>query len=173
MPQGELITVTGHIGRAVEEMKTKEGHTFGAKFSLAVSHKTKNKDTGEWETKHTNWWTVVAFGDAGRALFMRGLQKGDCVRVQSRECEPRPYIDKEGNARVDLQLKVWDGDVSLVFYVPKNKDTAQPDSGHTRTHSSNASDMGSLRDEDNFQDEFPLDFSNCDPQPGADVQIPF
>ena len=173
MPQGESITVTGHIGRAVEEMKTKDGHAFGAKFSLAVSHKTKNKDTGEWETKHTNWWTVVAFGDAGKALLMRGLQKGDCVRVQSRECEPRPYIDKEGNARVDLQLKVWDGDVSLVFYVPKGKDAAQPDYSQPQTHVSNTPSMGSLRDEDNFQDEFPLDFSNCDPQPGADVQIPF
>ena len=171
MPQGEMITVTGHIGRAIEEMKTKDGHAFGAKFSLAVSHRAKNKDTGEYETKHTNWWTVVAFGDAGKALFMRGLQKGDCVRVQSRECEPRPYIDKEGNARVDLQLKVWDGDVSAVYYVAKGKDN---DSQPEHATNNRTPDVGSLRNETDFAGEFPLDLSEMggNEAPG-DVHIPF
>jgi single-strand DNA-binding protein len=53
---------------------------------------------------------------------------------------------------------------------------SEQNSGSARTHSDAVSsgDMGSLREEDGFEDEFPLDFSEMGGTEGpGDVQIPF
>ena len=88
----------------------------------------KNKETGEWETRSTNWWNVACFGDAGTRILCRGLNKGDIVNVTSKELEARAYINRQGEAAVDLQIKVWDGaNVTAVEADKKKKPTTQVD----------------------------------------------
>lgn len=162
MPQYEIITVTGRLGKQPEEMKTKDGRTFGAKFSIAVSHRQKNKETGEWETRSTNWWNVACFGDAGKDIMSRGLNKGDIVSVTSKELEARAYINRQGEAAVDLQIKVWDGANITAVETDKKKPTTQVDTPKVE----------SLRDDADFNEQMGLNFDDL-PVTGNDVTIPF
>lgn len=162
MPQHEIITVTGHIGRPPEEMITKTGKVFGAKFSVAVSHRQKNKETGEWETRSTNWWNVACFGSAGKDILDRGLQKGNVVCVTSKELEPRAYINRQGEAAVDLQIKVWDAANITTVEVENKKPEVK----------SEPPKVESLRDDADFNEQMGLNFDDL-PAAGNDVQIPF
>lgn len=121
MPNSEMIVVTGHLGRDAENIQ-KDGKTVGLKFSLAVGHGYRDKN-GEWIDSGTTWYDVVAFGDAAAALRNADLTRGQAVRVQSRELQAGAWIDKEGNPRPRLTLKVWEGDVAIVLYTAKQQRT--------------------------------------------------
>jgi len=166
MPRGEIITITGHLGREPEDI-VKDGNIIGIKFSVAVGHGYKNK-SGEWVEGDTNWWTVTAFGPAATAVRAAGLHKGEAVRVQSREIVAKAYLDKTNFPRVDLSLKVWDGDIARVLYTPKDS------SGGSYQQSAPGSaqfagmemqplygDAGSLRDEPEYSKD------------ARDLNIPF
>lgn len=119
MPNSELIIVTGHISEPADIVK--DGKTIGYKFGLAVGHGYKDK-SGEWVDSGTTWYDVTTFGVGADTLREAGLRKGQAVRVQSRELQASAWIDKQGEARPRLTLKVWDGDVSVVQYGAKRMD---------------------------------------------------
>lgn len=71
-------TVIGHIG-SISDMKT-IGSTENLRFSVAVTEKWKDRNSGE-KKEHTEWIDVVAWG--GLAKFIKQYcAKGDLVYVE-------------------------------------------------------------------------------------------
>lgn len=150
-----------------------------ARITVAIGRQWKNKMTGELQS-HTDFVNVVAWSFTAD-LCERYLKKGRPVLVEGR-ISVRDFDDvKTGQHRWVTEV-VADNIVLLSSgrrdeegtsdYAPRTEQTP----GNAKQHSDamSGSDMGSLRDEAGFEDEFPLDFSEMGGTEGpGDVQIPF
>lgn len=88
------VTLIGRLG-GDPELKTLEGGTAVARFSLATSDSYKDKD-GNWQER-TDWHNVVVWRDqAERAA--KTLKKGEMCYVDGK-VSYRKYTDKDGQER--------------------------------------------------------------------------
>ena len=162
-----------------------------ARITVAVGSQWKNKQTGELQS-HTDFIPVVAWRFTAD-LCERYLKKGRPVLVEGR-ISVRDFDDvKTGQHR--WVTEVVADNIVLLSSGQRDGDGSQFQTGQqsyqqqsyqrpqqTQQQQSDAvttGDMGSLRDEAGFEDEFPLDFSemNGGGSPAADgpgdVEIPF
>lgn len=61
------------------------------------------KKDGEFVQTGTTWYDVEAGGDAADTL--RGIRKGDKIRVDDAKQEVRSYNDREGKEKLGITLK--------------------------------------------------------------------
>ncbi len=98
------VQLKGRLTKAPEFRNTQDGKQF-VTFDLATADTYKNKDTGKYEKKETNFHHVVVYSKyyvdyvapllkAGSTCFVRG----------SVEC--RKYTDKEGQQRIGVGIHV-------------------------------------------------------------------
>lgn len=121
MPHGELLELTGHLGRDPKEITRKDsGEYCGVELSIPVDHRRKNRDTGEWETEGTNWWRVTVWGDAGKPILTT-LRKGDPVRARCSKIGVRVYQGQDGEPKTQLEAVAFNGDVSRVLWQKRDK----------------------------------------------------
>jgi len=149
-----------------------------ARITVAIGRQWKNKATGELQN-HTDFVGVVAWGFTAD-LCERYLKKGRQVLVEGR-ISVRDFDDvKTGQHR--WVTEVVADNIVLLSSGRRDEEGAADYSarsehpGYTKQPSDamSAGDMGSLRDETGFEDEFPLDFSEMGGTEGpGDVQIPF
>jgi len=152
-----------------------------ARFTVATGRQWKNRTSGELQ-EHTDFISCVAWGNVAD-IIERFLTKGRPVFVEGR-ITSRDFDDpKTGQHR-------WVTEVNVDNVILLNNGTRQE--GATSGYSSNysqpqqygapasdgfgGSDMGSLREEESFDDGFPMDFSEVDKQGGdssGEVEIPF
>ena len=153
-----------------------------ARITVATGRQWKNKMTGELQS-HTDFIPVTAWSFAAD-LCEKYLKKGRQVLVEGR-ITTRDYDD------VKTGTHKWVTEVvaeSIVLLGSGRKDDegssdypqrqTAASSGYSRPQTSDAvmsgGDMGSLREEAGFEDEFPLDFSEMgSPEGSGDVEIPF
>ncbi len=150
-----------------------------ARVTVAIGRQWKNKATGELQN-HTDFVSVVAWGFTAD-LCERYLKKGRPVLVEGR-ISVRDFDDvKTGQHRWVTEV-VADNIVLLSSGRRDEEGTSDysPRTEHGSGYSKQSSDaipggdMGSLREEAGFEDEFPLDFSEMNGAEGpGDVQIPF
>lgn len=86
------VTLLGHLGRDAETAFTGNG-TAVTKFSVATSHRWKDKDSGEWK-EDTNWTNVVVWRQEKLGEL---LTKGKQVFVEGR-LQNRSY-EKDGEKK--------------------------------------------------------------------------
>jgi single-strand DNA-binding protein len=82
------VMLIGNAGKD-SEMRYLANGTPQAKFSLAVNHNTRNKDTKEWESQ-TEWFNVVIWGDTAERVsqyIVKGKQVYIEGRIQTRNWE--------------------------------------------------------------------------------------
>lgn len=150
-----------------------------ARITVAVGRQWKNKTTGELQN-HTDFISVSSWNFVAD-ICERYVKKGRAVLVEGR-LSVRDFDDaKTGQHR--WVTEVVADNIVLLGSGRKEDDGAStsasfPDNsyGNDRAHSDAVSggDMGSLREEEGFEDEFPLDFSDMGGSEGpGDVQIPF
>lgn len=155
-----------------------------ARITVAIGRQWKNKATGELQS-HTDFVNVVAWSFLAD-LCERYLKKGRPVLVEGR-ISVRDYDDpKTGQHRWVTEVVA---DNIVLLSSGRRDDEApsgysRPEQGSqqgyssTQSHQSSdalsgAADMGSLREEAGFEDEFPLDFSEMNGDGQGDVDIPF
>ncbi|OUO93815.1 single-stranded DNA-binding protein [Cloacibacillus sp. An23] len=152
-----------------------------ARITVAIGRQWKNKVTGELQS-HTDFVPVAVWG-AQADVCERYLRKGRPVLVEGR-ISVRDFDDiKTGQRR-------WVTEVVADNIVLLSSGRRDDDQGgyqqqsygggqqqYQRAPQSDAMpapDMGSLRNEAGFEDEFPLDFSELNgPDSSGDVEIPF
>jgi len=100
---GVNVTVVGTAGGPVEVREFPKGGS-QAQLSVAVGLGYKSRETGEWVDTGTNWYTLVASPDYAEENWPR-IGKGDKVRIDDARLEAKAYNTKEGEARIDLQLR--------------------------------------------------------------------
>lgn len=150
-----------------------------ARITVAIGRQWKNKATGELQS-HTDFVNVSAWGFTAD-ICERYLKKGRPVLVEGR-ISVRDFDDpKTGQHR--WVTEVVAENIVLLGSGRREDEGSSGSISHTEQNSASArmhsdavsgGDMGSLREEEGFEDEFPLDFSEMGGTEGpGDVQIPF
>ena len=122
---GANAIIVGSAGGAVEIRDFPNGGQ-QAQLSIAVGKGYKDKDTGEWQDKGTDWYTLVAAPDYATKNWPE-VGPGDTVRVDNARLEARPYTRNDGTPAVDLQLRFG------TLVVVKKKDGGSPQGSTTDT----------------------------------------
>ncbi len=150
-----------------------------ARITVAIGRQWKNKTTGELQS-HTDFVNVSAWSFTAD-ICERYLKKGRPVLVEGR-ISVRDFDDpKTGQHRWVTEVVA---DNIVLLGSGRRDDEGSFGPGSHSDHNSagvrinsdalSGGDMGSLREEEGFEDEFPLDFSEMGGTEGpGDVQIPF
>ena len=152
-----------------------------ARITIAVGRQWKNKVTGELQSQ-TDFIPVVAWA-ALADLCDRYLRKGRPVLVEGR-MQVRDYDDPKTGTRKWV-TEVIAENLTLLPSGRRDDDSygdvpaPRASQGQTKSYaapqSSYGDDVGSLRDEADFEEDFPLDFSDMGDSSGGagDVDVPF
>lgn len=151
-----------------------------ARITVAIGRQWKNRATGELQS-HTDFVSVVAWS-FNADLCERYLKKGRPVLVEGR-ISVRDFDDpKTGQHRwitevvadniVLLSSGRRDEEGSSGYSRPESQ-TGYSSQGYQPQSDAMSGSMGSLREEEGFEDEFPLDFSEMNGDGPGDVDIPF
>ena len=146
-----------------------------ARLTIAVGNQWKNKATGELQS-HVDFVPVVAWRNSAD-ICERYLKKGRPVLVEGR-ITVRDFDDvKTGQHRWVTEVVA---DNVVLLGSGRRDDDSFSDSSQRPMSQAPQSDavaggnIGSLRDEAGFEDEFPLDFSEMNGgEESGDVEIPF
>ncbi|MDR1885252.1 MAG: single-stranded DNA-binding protein [Synergistaceae bacterium] len=157
-----------------------------ARITVAVGRQWKNKLTGELQSQ-TDFIVVVAWA-ALADVCDRFLRKGKPVLVEGRMQvrdydDPKTGVHKWVTEVVAENLTMLPGgrrdDEFGEIPAPRPQQTqtrsSPPVRGQSQAPSYGSADVGSLRDEIDFEESFPLDFAELgDPGEGTgDVEVPF
>jgi single-strand DNA-binding protein len=95
------VMIIGNLGRDPEMRYTPNGRQV-TEFSVAVTHRGRDPQTGEWADQGTDWFRVTIWGDrAERAA--EEFRKGNRVFVEGR-FRTREYDAKDGTHRTSLEI---------------------------------------------------------------------
>ncbi len=154
-----------------------------ARFNLATGRQWKNRVTGEVQS-HTDFIPITVWGTIAD-ICENYVRKGSQILIQGR-ISTRDYDDvKTGQHK--WVTEVVAENIVLLGSPRRNDDQSyggyqqqsygggqQQYSRAPQSDAMPAPDMGSLRNEAGFEDEFPLDFSELNgPDSSGDVEIPF
>lgn len=152
-----------------------------ARITVAVGRQWKNKMTGELQSQ-TDFIPVVAWASLAD-ICERFLRKGKPVLVEGR-MQVREYEDTKTGTRkwatevVAENLTLLpsarrEGDQYGDLPAPRPQSSTQQPSRSSTQPAFGAQDVGSLRDDINFEEDFPLDFSDMGNSSENDVDVPF
>jgi single-strand DNA-binding protein len=94
------IMLIGNLGKDPDMSYTPQGTPI-TKFSLAVSRRSKDRDTGE-RREETTWFNIVAWNQLAETMNTY-LHKGSKVYIEGR-ITSRKYTDKEGVERTAWEV---------------------------------------------------------------------
>lgn len=124
-----VVTISGNIGRDPELRQT-QGGTQVLTFSLAVSDRKRNPQTGEWENA-TNWIPCVVFGNRAESLS-RFLAKGMKCAVEGK-LRQSSYQGKDGQKRSKIEVIVDE----VEFLAGQQKAESSPQTNGSTNYPSN------------------------------------
>ena len=119
----DIYIFNGTLGQDAE-VKTLESGSSLISFSVAVTEKWKDKTSGEWKEK-TKWVRCTKWVTSGGSTkIVEYLKKGQTVIVRGVP-ESKAWVDKEGVAKSNLEVKVDD----LTLTGGKRTETQESSSG--------------------------------------------
>jgi single-strand DNA-binding protein len=119
----DIYIFNGTLGQDAE-VKTLESGSSLISFSVAVTEKWKDKTSGEWKEK-TKWNKCTKWVTSGGSTkIVEYLKKGQTVIVRGVP-ESKAWVDKEGVAKSNLEVKVDD----LTLTGGKRTETQESSSG--------------------------------------------
>jgi len=124
------IMLIGNLGRDPEMNYTSSGKAV-TKFSLAVSRRMKDAESGE-NREETTWFTVIAWERLAETCFQY-LHKGSKVYIEGRMTS-RKYSNKDG-----IEVTAWE-------VVARDMEMLEPKSGS----------QGSTSDDEMTTDQVPF-----------------
>lgn len=162
------VILMGRLAKDPDMRRTPSG-TLVARVTLATGREWKDKTTGEKKSE-TEFHPIVAWGAVADTLE-RYCKKGKQLHIEGR-LHSYNYDDKNGVRKwvtevvAENIIMMSDGKVSgQAAGAPAP--SAQPQAQYYP-----GTDAGSMRSDMGFEEQFPLDFSELDPN-GSDPEIPF
>lgn len=95
------VMIIGNLGRDPEMRYTPSGRPV-TEFSVAVSHRSRDAQTGEWQDDQTDWYRVTVWGDRAERTAEQ-FRKGNKVFVEGR-FRTREYEARDGQKRISLEI---------------------------------------------------------------------
>ena len=93
--------IIGNLGRDPEMRYTPSGRPV-TEFSVAVSHRSRDAQTGAWADDGTDWYRVTVWGDRAERTAEQ-FRKGNKVFVEGR-FRTREYEARDGQKRISLEI---------------------------------------------------------------------
>jgi single-strand DNA-binding protein len=93
--------IIGNLGRDPEMRYTPNGRAV-TEFSVAVSHRSRDPQTNEWQDDQTDWYRVTVWGDRAERTAEQ-FRKGNKVFVEGR-FRTREYEARDGQKRISLEI---------------------------------------------------------------------
>ncbi|HMC03275.1 MAG TPA: single-stranded DNA-binding protein [Cellulomonadaceae bacterium] len=101
--------IIGNLGRDPEMRYTPSGRPV-TEFSVAVSHRSRDAQTGAWADDGTDWYRVTVWGDRAERTAEQ-FRKGNKVFVEGR-FRTREFEGRDGQKRISLEISA-DNVISL------------------------------------------------------------
>jgi len=95
------IFIIGNLGRDPEMRYLPSGKPV-TEFSVAVSHRSRDAQTGEWADDGTDWYRVTVWGDRAERAAEQ-FHKGNRVFVEGR-FRSREFEARDGAKRTALEI---------------------------------------------------------------------
>jgi single-strand DNA-binding protein len=95
------LMIIGNLGRDPEMRYTPSGRPV-TEFSVAVSHRGKDPQSGEWVDQGTDWYRVTIWGERGERAAEQ-FRKGNKVFVEGR-FRTREFEGRDGQKRTALEI---------------------------------------------------------------------
>ena len=95
------VMIIGNLGRDPEMRYTPNGRPV-TEFSVAVTHRGRDPQSGEWADLGTDWFRVTVWGDRAERTAEE-FRKGNRVFVEGR-FRTREYDAKDGTKRTSLEI---------------------------------------------------------------------
>lgn len=143
--------ISGNIGRDPELRQT-QGGTQVLTFSLAVSDRKRNPQSGQWE-EVTNWIPCVVFGNRAESLS-RLLSKGMKCAVEGK-LRQSSYKDKSGQNRSKIEVIVDEVEF-LSGSKAQNQPQQQQPTNYTDQYQNGANTGAQASQSDYYQDDCPF-----------------
>ena len=163
MPNRNLKTIIGHLGKAPEGFQTPGGSS-GCRFSVATSNSYKDRG-GNWVDSPPTWHDVVVWNREGNPIADKVCDefgRGDAIHVEGKE--QVQVVEKDGATK--RYHKLVANYIARPVYIRRQKSEAEGLPGDPAARSgAPKEDQGSFRDD--FPGDLPEDF------PRGDVDIPF
>jgi single-strand DNA-binding protein len=146
------VMIIGNLGRDPEMRYTPSGRQV-TEFSVAVTHRGRDPQSGEWADQGTDWFRVTIWGDrAERAA--EEFRKGNRVFVEGR-FRTREYDAKDGTHRTSLEITA-DNVIALERKSREDGDGEFAAAAPARTPAPAAAGGGSRGFEDAELDDLPF-----------------
>ena len=95
------LMIIGNLGRDPEMRYTPSGRPV-TEFSVAVSHRGRDPQSGDWVDQGTDWYRVTIWGERGERAAEQ-LRKGMRVFVEGR-FRTREFEGRDGAKRTALEI---------------------------------------------------------------------
>jgi len=95
------VMIIGNLGRDPEMRYTPSGRPV-TEFSVAVSHRSRDAQTGAWADDGTDWYRVTVWGERAERTAEQ-FRKGNKVFVEGR-FRTREYEARDGQKRISLEI---------------------------------------------------------------------
>jgi single-strand DNA-binding protein len=95
------VMIIGNLGRDPEMRYTPNGRAV-TEFSVAVGHRSRDPQTGEWADDGTDWYRVTVWGDRAERTAEQ-YRKGNRVFVEGR-FRTREFERKDGTKGISLEI---------------------------------------------------------------------
>jgi single-strand DNA-binding protein len=95
------VMIIGNLGRDPEMRYTPNGRAV-TEFSVAVTHSSRDPQTGEWADEQTDWFRVTVWGDRAERTAEQ-FRKGNRVFVEGR-LRTREFERKDGTKGISLDI---------------------------------------------------------------------
>ena len=119
------VMIIGNLGRDPEMRYTPNGRPV-TEFSVAVSHRSRDAATGEWQDDQTDWYRVTVWGDRAERTAEQ-FRKGNKVFVEgrfrtreyeARDCQKRISLEVTADNVISLDARVRDDEGGGSFSAP-------------------------------------------------------
>lgn len=143
-----VVTISGNLGRDPELRQT-QGGTQVLTFSMAVSDRKRNPQSGQWEDV-TNWVPCVVFGNRAESLS-RILTRGMKCAVEGK-LRQSSYKDKNGQNRSKIEVIV--DEVEFLSNSKAQNQAQQPQQANYPQQTSYAPNNGPSAPQTGYQQQY-------------------
>ncbi len=100
-------------------------------ISIACGKSTKDENTGQYENKYQQWWSLTAWGDYARELERLNIAKGAAIMARVDNPRARVYhSEKSQRYEAVIEARLWNFSLATVGWVTRPQSQPQPGGGY-------------------------------------------
>lgn len=104
-----------------QEREPERAENFFFNISIACGKSTKDENTGQYENKYQQWWSLTAWGDYARELERLNITKGAAIMARVDNPRARVYhSEKSQRYEAVIEARLWNFSLASVSWVKKS-----------------------------------------------------